>query len=90
MAFVLVVVILDRTSVFQVSLVFVTTVEKEVPAGISLATFEQACSLEIHEMPTREEIAWVLKVNRPPTAVLILVELALVYSSTLPASSVLL
>jgi hypothetical protein len=73
---VVVVVILDRTWEFQAALVFSTTVEKAVPAGISLSRFWQACSFEIHEMPTREDTVVSLKVKRPPTYIVDEFELA--------------
>lgn len=50
----LVVVILDRTFVFHSETAPSTTDENDVPLGISSFTLLQACSVDIHEIPTRE------------------------------------
>ena len=66
---VLVVVILDKTLSFHSEIASFTTDVKLVPAGISRFTLLQACSVEIHEIPTREITSSSLNVNRAPTRV---------------------
>lgn len=66
---VLVVVILDKTLVFHSETASLTTEAKLVPRGISRLTLPQACSCEIHEIPTREMTSLSLNEKRPPTRV---------------------
>jgi hypothetical protein len=71
-----VVVMVDSTCEFHVSLVFVTTVDNGVSVGISSWRFWQAFPFEIHDTPTLEDTMLSEKVKRPPTYVLELFDLA--------------
>lgn len=69
MSLVLVVVILDKTLVFQSETALSTIDAKLVPFGISRFTLPQACSVEIQEIPTRERTSLSLNEKSPPTRV---------------------
>lgn len=62
-----VVVILDNTWLFQAFFTLSSKVFRDVPAGISLSTFLQACSDEMNDTPTLEVTCEVLKVKTAPS-----------------------
>lgn len=62
-----VVVILERTWVFQASLVWLVSASRVVPAGIWASRFWHAWAVEMKETPTRDVTVVVLKTKRAPS-----------------------
>ena len=65
-AFVSDVLTFEKTSFAQRSCDLETSAPKFVPAGICVSTLLQAWSVEINEMPTRDDTLVALKVKTPP------------------------